>query len=89
MTRGPRGAARPGSTARVQVPTGAGLRCPFCHDAVEGSGVACTACLAPHHTECWDETEVCSNCGGGERYAQVERTRDEGTARRTRPSLKG
>jgi hypothetical protein len=60
-------------------------RCPYCHDSLSAEdGVACTACLAPHHTECWDDTGTCSNCGGAERYAQVERTA-EGEVRPARP----
>lgn len=37
-------------------------RCPFCHDAIGGDGVACAACSAPHHVECWAELDRCAVC---------------------------
>jgi hypothetical protein len=46
------------------------VRCPFCHDGVDPLAtdwVACKACLARHHTECWGEGGACGACGGGER----------------------
>jgi hypothetical protein len=63
---------RPGVTARRKA---GAKRCPYCHDSLSAeAAVACTACLAPHHEDCWDETGRCANCGAGERYAHVERT---------------
>ncbi len=50
---------------QVQVAGGPG-RCPFCHDAVERSKerwVACEACLARHHADCWHEAGACAGCG--------------------------
>jgi tetratricopeptide (TPR) repeat protein len=41
------------------------LRCPFCHEGilVSGDWIACEACLARHHRECWQEGSACSACG--------------------------
>ncbi|MGE0711455.1 MAG: hypothetical protein AB7N76_15825 [Planctomycetota bacterium] len=41
-------------------------RCPYCHDDARspGSSVACEACLARHHAECWRELSACASCGG-------------------------
>jgi len=48
-------------------------RCPYCHSDVEAeTGVACTACLARHHSDCWDEHQECASCGGRSRYGNVE-----------------
>jgi hypothetical protein len=41
------------------------VRCPFCHDRIEADGepwVACSACLARHHPECWTEASSCASC---------------------------
>ena len=40
-------------------------RCPYCHDSVdlETPWVACRACLARHHGECWADVGVCAACG--------------------------
>ncbi|MCA8921935.1 MAG: hypothetical protein KDD82_09015, partial [Planctomycetes bacterium] len=42
-------------------------RCPFCHDAVtpgEREQLACNACRAWHHQDCWTEAGArCSACG--------------------------
>ncbi len=46
--------------------SGAPLRCPFCHAAVERdreAWVACHNCLAPHHSACWREGGACAGCG--------------------------
>jgi hypothetical protein len=43
------------------------IRCPFCHEAiapVASDWVACKACLARHHQECWSESPRCGTCGG-------------------------
>ena len=50
--------------------------CPYCHDAVQEDGVACTSCLGRHHDDCWDTHGRCASCGHPERYAQVERTHE-------------
>jgi hypothetical protein len=44
-----------------------GPRCPYCHDDVGPltQRLACDACSAWHHTECWTEGDGCSVCGGG------------------------
>ncbi|HZU95853.1 MAG TPA: hypothetical protein VFF73_04035 [Planctomycetota bacterium] len=44
------------------------VRCPYCHDTVSPeaeSWLACRACLARHHTDCWNESLRCSTCGSG------------------------
>ncbi len=44
------------------------FRCPFCHAAVTPAAepsVACAACVARHHAECWREHGGCSACGEG------------------------
>jgi len=38
------------------------LRCPFCHAGAQGHGVACTACRAWQHTECWRLHGTCATC---------------------------
>jgi outer membrane lipoprotein SlyB len=42
-------------------------RCPFCHDAIfavrDDDWVACAACFARHHVECWGEGARCGSCG--------------------------
>jgi WD40 repeat protein len=40
-------------------------RCPYCHEGIEiaeGLWSACSACLARHHTACWDELGRCASC---------------------------
>jgi hypothetical protein len=41
-------------------------RCPYCHSHCEDSEevVACRACVARHHAECWRQLGRCSSCGG-------------------------
>ena len=42
------------------------LRCPFCHDVLEAevSGLLeCSACMAPHHAECFVEGRGCAATG--------------------------
>lgn len=53
---------------------GSKLRCPFCHDEVlTGSEwVACTECLARHHTDCWSETGACGTCGATQHLVPPE-----------------
>lgn len=57
-------------------------RCPYCHDALapETAGwVACRACLARHHQDCWKESLACGTCGhkvcmdGAVEFVAVER----------------
>ncbi len=40
-------------------------RCPYCHESSgpDSERAVCSACLAPHHSECWDELGRCSACG--------------------------
>ena len=40
-------------------------RCPYCHDdcASDAEVVACRACVAKHHAECWEEMSRCGACG--------------------------
>jgi TM2 domain-containing membrane protein YozV len=63
-----------------RVKVAGGLRCPYCHDRVvtaRGGWVACAACLARHHAECWGESGACGACGDGRsaiREATVERS---------------
>jgi predicted phage tail protein len=39
-------------------------RCAYCHGAVkERLRVACSACLAVHHGDCWKEHRSCASCG--------------------------
>jgi hypothetical protein len=59
---------RPGSRdvlqgSRVTRKAGS-ARCPFCHDALSnGALTVCSACGAPHHSECWKEMGGCSVMG--------------------------
>lgn len=42
-------------------------RCPFCHEAIDleaDKWLACEACLARHHADCWKEHGQCSACQG-------------------------
>ena len=51
--------------AEVRITSGSPTRCPFCHDALEPISekwIACGACLARHHADCWDETAACASC---------------------------
>ncbi|HBP18989.1 MAG TPA: hypothetical protein DEA08_14535, partial [Planctomycetes bacterium] len=44
-----------------------GLRCTYCHDGlVRPEAAFCSACLAPHHTECWQTHGQCSALGCAE-----------------------
>src|SRR5207245_472718 len=41
------------------------VRCPFCHTDVAPQAadwVACSACLARHHSGCWKESGACASC---------------------------
>jgi hypothetical protein len=40
-------------------------RCPWCHDAVRGGQEkrGCSACMAWHHEECFEEHGACAACG--------------------------
>ena len=51
-------------TSRLKHP-----RCPYCHDKVRPDAVklACNACMAWHHQECWIEGgDQCATCGQAE-----------------------
>lgn len=51
--------------ARVEV---SGPRCPFCHERISPrvEKLACDACMAWHHAECWSEAgQRCGGCGAG------------------------
>jgi hypothetical protein len=42
------------------------VRCPYCHGDVltdQEVWIACAACLARHHADCWSETKRCASCG--------------------------
>jgi hypothetical protein len=46
---------------------GSPVRCPYCHEDVfrdKEAWVACEACLARHHSGCWQEANRCGGCGG-------------------------
>ncbi len=47
-------------------------RCPFCHEDVEAQeSVVCQGCLTRHHEACWEESGVCSSCGGAQRLTSA------------------
>ena len=51
-------------------------RCPFCHDDIDPSAegwIACGACLARHHSECWFEANACASCKNPSPLVPVER----------------
>lgn len=55
---------------RVTPQRGGQVRCPYCRDDVDVEAedwVACRACLARQHTECWHGR--CASCGGQEYLA--------------------
>jgi len=55
---------------------GSPTRCPYCHDDCRpGEGeVACRACLARHHADCWKEHGACGSCQGTQALeAKVEK----------------
>ncbi len=68
-------AAAPPLAAAPRSP--AGLRCPFCHDALSDAApvVHCAACDAPHHPSCFEEGAGCSIAGCQERKARGRRGR--------------
>ncbi len=42
------------------------IRCPYCHGDVatdQEKWIACAACLARHHADCWGEAKRCASCG--------------------------
>lgn len=43
-------------------------RCPFCHVGVSPNQpkIACDACMAWHHAECWKEYGACAACAASE-----------------------
>jgi len=43
-------------------------RCPFCHGAFESVRdlVACAACGARHHAECYAQNKKCATCGSSD-----------------------
>jgi hypothetical protein len=50
---------------RVNVPHSP-LRCPYCHEDVHHESepwLACAACLARHHDDCWRDAGRCGTCG--------------------------
>ena len=72
------------------------FRCPFCHDDVDATRevwIACGACLARHHSECWFEANACSSCKNPSPLVPVERpvrvrgVRVEGVHRERRRDL--
>jgi len=51
--------------AEVRIVGASPIRCPWCHDELciaPGEWVACAACLARHHSECWQEATACASC---------------------------
>ena len=56
--------------------TASPVRCPFCHDDLElgAAWVACGACLARHHPDCWEETSSCASCKASVPLAPTRRT---------------
>ncbi|MEZ0228958.1 MAG: RING finger protein [Planctomycetota bacterium] len=50
------------------------VRCPYCRDGFEmpRDAVACAACGARHHVECFRELDRCASCGGYEALARRE-----------------
>src|SRR5579871_4463817 len=69
---------------RESAGTSGPTRCPFCHAdiAIESEEwVACAACLARHHRECWEEAGACSSCGD---EARVENTKPRSSSERAR-----
>lgn len=58
--------AAPQSAAPAPTLTVGLNRCPYCHDGVlvDRTGwLACSRCLARHHTDCWAESDTCGACG--------------------------
>lgn len=56
--------------------TGGLLRCPYCHAGLDLSRerwVACAACLARHHRECFSAHEACGTCGESEALDRAAR----------------
>ena len=61
-----------------------GLRCTYCHDGLARAEAAfCSACLAPHHSECWRTHGQCSALGCAETRWVVSSE----PPRRARPAL--
>src|SRR5271156_2614014 len=61
-------APAPARTGPLEVKiAGSLVRCPFCHGDISPrttDWVACSACLARHHKDCWQERGACSTCRG-------------------------
>lgn len=60
-------------------------RCPYCHDGCDAleAGVACQACAAPHHKECWAELGACAGCScAGPPHPPVEARASESDSER-------
>lgn len=73
----PRAPEAAAPTIKLEPSAAAGLRCPFCHDALapEGVVVHCASCDAPHHPTCFEEGDGCSIAGCAQRAARGVRTR--------------
>jgi hypothetical protein len=59
-------ASRRKGPIEIQI-SGSLVRCPYCHGDIKTSAidwVACSACLARHHKDCWQERGACSTCRG-------------------------
>ena len=44
---------------------GHGQRCPYCHDDLSGTLLACESCNTPFHAECCRELRRCTTVGCG------------------------
>lgn len=54
---------------------GQGQRCPYCHDGLSGTLLACETCRTPFHAECCRELRRCTTvgCGGTSELPASER----------------
>ena len=58
------------SEAREALKSRVSLVCTFCHDALpRPEAVFCTACLAPHHEDCFERHGRCCTPGCGETHS--------------------
>lgn len=50
---------------RERIDVQGGNKCPYCHEQVlpSQSKLPCDACMAWHHTECWEAHGTCAACG--------------------------
>jgi hypothetical protein len=76
-----------GEKEKVQVRGGAG-RCPFCHDLISDPKqvVACAACGARQHEQCYDQHGACSACSSTDVLVPRTRARTQASERPPRGS---